>query len=886
MFNRIWYWFNRRRLEANLAEELEDHRARRQVDLERSGLSSSAASHESRRVLGNVTLALEDAREVWSWTLLEHLVRDLRYALRALRREPTFAITAITTVGLAIAVTTTIFGVVHTALWKPLPFAEPDRLAGIYPTAAGARHDRASARELIAWRESSRNFVEIAAFTTSRRRIVRGPGGPESLVTRPVTANFFQTLQASPGIGRWFESSSRAGAAEAVLTDETWRRVFNSDPQVVGRTVLIDDQPHTITGVSAAGFRLDFLNMPDLFVSIDPAAAAPAAERSLWSIGRLADNATLLTADQELKSVADRLAKDLPATNAKRGVRIEDLRASTTGSNWRPLLFFLGTSGFVLLLACTNVASLLLARALKRQRELAVRRALGGGTVALARQLLVEGTLLASLGSALGLLLAMWAVEILPALLPADYIGRDAMIRIDSRVVVFILAVAFLTAIVFGLAPALFTRRLDLNQLMSQGTRTIGSARGQSRARSALVVLEVMLALVLLVGAGLFLNSFVRLAQMPLGFEPRGVLTMRVQVSGPRFEAADAIGGFADRLIERIRTMPGVRSVAVGSDVPLDGGAATRFVDGSNPRPPEGEEPNAVVHSVSPAFFRVLGIQLLGGREFDDHDRPGAERVAIVNLHLASRLFPGASALGRTLELLPGASSPWIPSGPVTIVGVVSNAKSVGLNEVDFNSIYLAFAQHPAPSVHLVLNTSVPPNAIASDIRRTVATVDPTVTVFAVRTMTDFVDGAFRGTRFHVLLSSVFAALATIMAAIGIYGVMSYAIEQRTREFGLRLALGARRRTVLGLAFGQAMQMGIAGTALGLATALIVARLLGNALYLVPRVHDGVLYGVSTSDPLTLSCACVLLILVATLAGLVPALRATRVDPIVALRCE
>ncbi len=398
LWRRLRFWLDERRHGRTLDDEIAIHRALEQDALERRGLSPSDAARGSRRALGNVTLAREDAREVWSWGLAEHLARDLRYALRALGRERTFAITAITTLGLAIAVTTTIFSVVYAALWRPLPFPSPDRLVAIYTTAIDARHDLASARDLLAWREETRSFDEIAASTSSGRRIVRGPSGPESLVTLPVTANFFRMLLASPAIGRWFDSGSREAGNEAVLTDACWRRVFDADPQAVGKTLILDGVPHTIVGVAPVDFRLEFMRAPDLFVSFDPASVQEPVRRRLAAIGRLAKGSSISTAAQELQAVAGRLAHDFPATNAKRGVSVEDLRSSYTGFNWRPLLFFLGASGFVLVLACTNVASLLLARALKRQRELAVRRALGGGTAVLARQLLVEGAVLASSG--------------------------------------------------------------------------------------------------------------------------------------------------------------------------------------------------------------------------------------------------------------------------------------------------------------------------------------------------------------------------------------------------------------------------------------------------------------------------------------------------------
>ncbi len=360
-------------------------------------------------------------------------------------------------------------------------------------------------------------------------------------------------------------------------------------------------------------------------------------------------------------------------------------------------------------------------------------------------------------------------------------------------------------------------------------------------------------------------------------------MTIRVPVAGPRYDAA-GVAEFGDRLLARVWGLPGVRSAAIGSSVPLGSGPTVQFIAGGGSRRAEGEEERAIVRAVSPGYFRTLGIRLLGGRDFDEHDRSGADRVAIVNQNLASRLFAGGNPVGRTIELLPNGSAGWIPAGLVTVIGVASNAKEVGFNEVDFNGIYLPFARYAKAGLQIVVNTDLSPTTLGSEIRQEVLAIDPDLPVYAVRTMDDFVDEALQQDRFHLLLSGVFAALATVMASIGIYGAMSYTIEQRRQEFGVRLALGARRRTVLGLALGQAMRLGIAGTLLGLAVALLAGRLLGSALYMVPRVHNGILYQVSTADPLTLSCACLTVLTVATLAGLVPALRATRVDPMVALR--
>ena len=498
----------------------------------------------------------------------------------------------------------------------------------------------------------------------------------------------------------------------------------------------------------------------------------------------------------------------------------------------------------------------------------------------------MEGSLLAVPGAAIGLVLTNWAVKAVSTWLPPDYVGRGGQFEIDVRVVVFAIAAAGLTAIVFGLAPAFVATRRDLSAMLAQGGRNIGGSPAERRTRHGLVVAEVTLALVLLFGAGLFLNSFIRLTRMPLGFDPHDRLTMRIAVTGARYADPRQVVAFSERLVEEVRAVPGVRDTAVGSSVPLDRGSSSRqFTVAGRPRPVAGEEPHAIVRTISPEYFRTLGVRLVAGRNFTTQDVDGAPGVALINEHLARRFFAGGNPVGQELVLLRRGTS-WVRSGSVQIAGVVSNVKDVGLNEIDFNNIYLPFAQSPAPSIQLIVRTVVPPEGVADSVRRVVLAADPNLPVIAITTMAQRADDALRSDRFHLLLIGTFAALAIGLASVGIFGVMAYAIEQRTQEFGVRLALGARRASILALALGQSARLGLAGTTLGLGLSLVLSRLLGDAVYLVQGKHEGLLYGVSTTDPLTLLCAGAGLVGVAALAGLIPARRATRVDPIVALRCD
>jgi putative ABC transport system permease protein len=885
---RIHYWYRARRLEADLAEELEVHRAMTQEQLERSGISPHEARVASRRALGNVALAREDARAVWTWPSIDRVSQDVRYGARLLKTHPGFAATAILTLAVGIGATTTVFSVVEAEIWKPLPFPDAHRLVALYTTGPGpsASQDTVSAAEFIDWRSQSRAFEDLAAFRWSARHVLRGRDGPESVRGLPVTPGFFTALRRRPALGRPFGPEDERASRSVILSDGGWRRFFGADPAIVGRSITLDDEAYVVVGVMAAD-PLEFVPDPDLFEVIDltSAAARDRDTRDLTVIGRLKSGLDRATAEADLRLIAQRLAREYPAEHAGRGVRVDGLREAYTGWNWRPLFFFLGAALVLLVLSCANVANLLLARAIGRQREFAIRGALGGGRGALVRQLLVEGLLLAVPGAAIGLVLANWALTAVSTWLPPAYVGRGGHFALDVRVLLFAIAAAGVTAIVFGLAPAFVATRRDLSAMLAQGGRTMSGSPAERRARHGLVVAEVTMALVLLVGAGLFLNSFVRLTRMPLGFDPQDRLTMRIAIAGTAYADPRQIVAFSERLIAEVRAVPGVRDAAVGTSVPLDSVASSRFTVAGRPRPAAGEEPRGLVRAISPDYLRTLGIRLVAGRNFTAQDVDGGPAVALINEHLARRFFAGGNPVGQQLVLLRGGT-PWVGSGSVQIAGVVSNVKDVGMNEVDFNDIYLPFAQTPAPSIQLIVSTAVPVEGVVDSVRRVVLAADPNLPVTAVKTMAQRADDALRSDRFHLLLIGAFAALAIGLASVGIFGVMACAIEQRTREFGVRLALGADRLGILLLALGQSARLGVAGTLLGLGLSLALARLLGDALYLVQGKHEGLLYGVSTTDPVTLLCACAGLLGVAGLAGLIPARRATRVDPIVALRCE
>ena len=838
-----------------------------------------------RRVL---YLAREDAREVWTFAWLERIWRDARYGVKALLREPAFALTGILTLALGVATVTTIFSAVDAELWKPLPFPRPDRLVAITSKGPGAHpvYDSISGADLRDWQAGASGFEEIAGFGLTGRRVLRLDSA-EAVVVTTVTSNLFSTLGASMFAGRAFSPADEAGGRTAVISRRAWRRIFDEDPGVVGRSVILDDRPIVINGILKTADALG--QDSDFYVALDSASPEfrdRRAQAITGVVGRLKPGVDAASAQSDLQAVAARLAAASPDDRAGHSVQIKDLREYYTRNNWRPLYFFLGAAAVVLILSCANVANLLLARALRRRREFAIRGALGGGGATLARQLLVEGALLALPGGAVGVLLTGWALGLFSAQLPEGYLGHGR-IPVDGRVCLFALAVTSLTAIVFGLAPALFTRRINLNITLGDGGRTAGRSASHVRARHALLTTQVALTLVLLAGVGLFVRSYLLLTHVPLGFDPGGRVAVRVSLSGPRYETDAQRRGYADAAVEAVRAVGSLRDVAVASSSPLGSGPLVYFVVGERPRPAPGDEPNAILRAAGPDYFRTLGIRILNGRAFTAGDGAGAPRVAIVNEYFARSMFPNQNPIGRTIELLPRAHAPWTNRpGSLTIVGVAANVKQVGLNEIEFKDLCVPFAQAPSPGLEIVARTGIDAAAVIPALRAALAGVDRGVPVGTATTFEQRISDALREDRFNLLLISWFASVALLIAGIGIYGAVAYAVQERTREFGVRLALGARPRTIVMAAFSQAARFGLLGGSLGLAGAVALARVLGSALYLVPQEHSGLLYGVRTTDPFALGCAFAGVVAVSLAAAAIPARHVARVDPLVALRQE
>jgi predicted permease len=869
-------WFRGGWRDATLAEELEAHRAFTQDELERSGMSAAEAAGESRRRMGNVTLAREDVREVWILRWADRLRLNVGYGLRGLRREPLFALTAILTLALGSAATITVFSVVDAEIWRPLPYPDPHRLIAVRSRGAAANSETDGIRmaELLDWRRTATAFTDLAAEGPMDRRTVQ-TGRAESILISEVTANYFATLGRAPLAGRVFTADDARGGAVAVLTGRGWQRVFDRDPSVVGRTLLLDGRAITIVGLVA---RDDSMGADaEMYLPIDE-GASPAPLFAM--IGRLAPGSSIDVARAQLQSALDRRGA---TDETRRGhlVEVHDLSHHYRRTDRRPLFFFLGAAVMVLVLTLANVAGLLVSRAIRRTPEFALRGALGGDAGALAGQTMVEGALVAGPGCAAGWLLASLAVGVAGRYVPADFLWRGTSISLDLRAVAFTLTVAVVTAAVLTLVPLGIVRRAGSRAGLGSGHRTSEAPRN-ARMRRVLLVGQLAMTVVLLAGAGMFVKSFVALTTVPIGFDSANAWSLRVTLSGPSYATPAAIQAYIDSAVDRLRAVAGVRYAAPATSSPLNSGWLATVTPryGGNPG---GVTPGvrSIARAVGPEYFQAIGTSLLRGRGITPEDRAGAPLAIVINEEFARRVFPDQEAIGQTVDFAGVHAAP-IGQGAATIVGVAADIKEIGMNEVRMPDIYLAVAQRPHSVVELLVRSDSADPALAASLRGAIA--DPLVPVTAVSSLSARVDRALQPDRFNLIVVGGFAAIAVLMSAIGVYGAMAYAASARRHEFGVRLALGATPRTLIRGMLWHSARLALIGAGVGLGGALLLAKALGSALYLVPGDHNGLLYDVTTTDPLALAAALGAIVALAVVAGAVPARRAGQVNPVTALR--
>jgi putative ABC transport system permease protein len=806
------------------------------------------------------------------------MLNEIRYAVRSLLKRPGLTAVALITLGLGIGVNTAIFSAVDSVLLRPLPLKDPSRLVAIWehtPSLGIAQNQMAPAN-FFDLRNHNEVFEDAGAFSDLSLNLT-GAGEPVRLEGQLVTANVLGLLGVQPPLGRTFLPDEDQIGREhvVVLSAALWQRRFNRDPGIINHQITLNSESFTVVGVMPAGFFFP-VRETELWIpwAMEPEQASGRGDHYLRVVARLKPGITIERANSETESLAARLATAYPRTNEGLGILVRSFQQDYVGDLRLPILILFAAVGVVLLIVCANVANLLLAQATTRRREIAIRMALGAGRWTIARQFLCESLLLAAGGGVLGVLGALWGVEALSKLLP-ESLSKLQAISIDARVLLFTLGAIVMTAIVFGVAPALHAARANPNDTLGDTARDAGGGVYGRHVRRLLVVSEVALAVVLLVGAGLLIRSFQRLRQVDLGFKTDHLLTMRMDLPLPKYLKPETRGAFYDELLRRVNEIPGVESAGMISFLPLStSGMKFSFSVEGRAQPGDMNLPFALYRAVSPDYFRATGIALQQGRFFDPHDVPNSLPVVVVNRKLAEHFWPGEEATGKRLKVGPVDSpNPW-----ATVVGVVGDVRQNSFYGEQQFELYAPSAQERrswlAPR-DLVLRTNAEPASLAGAVRQAVWAVDKDQPVANVRTMNEVFAAAISRERFQMLLLGLFATLALVLACVGLYGVISYAVAQRTHEIGVRMALGAQRADVLRLVIRQGMALTIAGLVLGTIGALAAT-----------RVMTELLYGVTATDAITFISVAVVLVLVALIACYVPARRATKVDPLIALRYE
>ena len=806
------------------------------------------------------------------------MLNDLRFALRQLTKSPGFTLIAVCALALGIGANTAIFSVVNAVLLRPLPFKNPQQLVMVWENAAhlGFPKNTPSPANFLDWQKQSSVFAGMAAMI-ERSFNLTGVGEPERLDGRRVSANMFQMLGVPALLGRAFvPDDDRPGTHVVLLSHSLWQRRFGSDPGVIGRALTLNGESYTVVGVMPPSVHLPgYGNWKDQVwvpVAFPPEEAAQRGNHFLEVIARLKPGVTIQQAQAEMETIAARLSQQYPEYNTRIGAVVTPLREQVVGDIKPALLVLLGAVGFVLLIACANVANLLLARAAVRQKEIALRLALGASHTRLTRQFLTESVLLALFGGGFGLLLAVAAIGVLKSFVPAT-VSQAQTIGIDGKVLLFTGFVAVATGMVFGLAPAIQASHFNLNDTLKEGGRDSAASVKGNRLRNLLVVTEVAVSFLLLIGAGLLINSFFHLRNLDPGFRADHLLTMKIDLSEVKYPDRERRSAFLDELIRRVRALPGAQAAAIAGNLPLtyNGDSMTIAVEGI-PDPPPDQRPDVIYRAVGPGYFSTMGIPLLRGRDLTDQDKAESKYVVVISEKTAQHFWPGQDPVGKRLKA--GSSTSNVPWREV--IGVVKDVRQNDFIAPPKMQMYFSYRQLKdlAPNA-LVVRTAIDPMSLAASVRNTVWSLDKDQTVSDIDTMEHIVAKAVARQRFSMLLLGLFAALALVLAAVGIYGVLSYSVAQRTREIGVRIALGARRVDVLQMTVTQGLKLVGVGMLIGVVAA-----------FMLTRVMASLLFGVSATDPLTFIGIALVLLMVAILASYIPALRATRVDPIVALRAE
>lgn len=812
---------------------------------------------------------------------MANFLRDFRFAVRSLTKHRGLTGIAVITLALGIGANTAMFSVINAVLIRALPYHEPDRLVTIWEESPerGLYEMPVSFANLRDWVDQTQTLQQISAYTFTNLNLT-GAGEPARLDAVRCSSNLFSLVGAAPLLGRSFlpEEEQEGTHRVVILSHAVWQSRFGSDSGIIGRSLTLNNQSYTVVGVMRPGFQFPVgfgylgkvLNDPTaLYVPLAPGSSElRRGNYSFFALGRLKPGVTIDQARTEMSMIESRLEQQYPEGNTGIGISLLSTQEQTVKGIRPVLLVLLGAVAFMLLIACANIANLLLARAASREKEIAIRATLGASRTHILRLLMTEGLILSLVGGCLGLLLAVWGTEALIALAP-DNIPRLNEVGVDARVFGFTLVVSLVTGIIFGLIPAFHAVKLDLNEGLKEGSRGSAGSIAGKRTRNALVAVEVAIAMVLLIGAGLMIKSFLRLQQTNLGFDPENVLAVTFSLSSARYPENREQAAFFQEALERVRSLPGVISAAATTGLPL-----TLDISGSDfriegrPEPKAGEEMLINTRSVSPHYFQTLGISLTKGRDFSDRDNSVAPAAAIINDDLARVYFPGEDPIGKRITFDEGVS--WI-----SIVGVIGDVKQLGLDSTTQPEVYFPYLQIASPEMSLVVRTASNPLNLVAAVKSQIQAIDKDLPTDDAKTMQQLLTESMSGRRFNMLLLTVFGVVALVLAIVGIYGVMSFTVRQRTHEIGIRVAVGAQPRDVFRMVIGQGMILTMIGIAFGMLAAFGLTRLMTTMLF-----------DVEPTDPATFVIIVVLLMGSALVACYIPSRRATKVDPLVALRYE
>ncbi|HEY0101641.1 MAG TPA: ABC transporter permease [Pyrinomonadaceae bacterium] len=879
----LWRWlstlsrniFHKARVDEELDEEVRAYLELLTDEKSAQGLDAEQARRASVLEVGGIEQVKEQVRDVRIGATMESLLQDLRYGVRVLIKNPGFTAVAVLTLALGVGANTAIFSVINAVLLRPLPYPEAQRLVWVWETHPNIKEEPASLPNFTDWKSQSQSFEGMAGLANASLALT-GEGEPERIPTCFVVGDLFTVLGVSPALGRSFlaEEDKPGNERVVVLSYAIWQRRFGGDQNIVSKSITLSGNPYTVIGVLPQGFKHPQTGQrkePELYAPLGRAPES-AGRRSdfLGVLARTKPGVPLKQAQAEMNTITARLAQQYPDSNANWGVTLLPLHERVTGDVSRALWLLMGVVGFLLLIACVNVANLTLARSAARGQEIAVRRALGADRSRLVRQFLTESVLLSFIGGTLGLLLAAWGIAALSALSPGN-IPRLDEVTLNWPVLAFTLAASLMTGLIFGLFPALNATNPNLTESLKEGGRSSTEGSRSARVRRGLVVFEIAVALMLLVGAGLMIRSFTHLQDVDPGFQPERVVAVDVGLPSAKYKEDERVVGFYDQFFGRVKAQTGVESVAAISTLPLSGSGdiITFQVDGQA-EPGGDASADAEYRIISPGYFSTMSIPLVKGNDFTERDTKDAPYVMLVNETFARRFFPNEDAIGKRLNPSASSDAPWR-----TIVGIVKDVRLQSLDTEPYPQMYAPLAQSPRRSMTMVVRTAGDPMNVLPFVRNELKTLDKDQPLYNVRTMEQVLAESIARRRFNMMLIAIFAFLGLVLASVGIYGVISYSVTQRTHEIGIRMALGAEARDILKMIVKQGMGMVLLGIGLGL----------GGAFALT-RVMSSLLFGVSPTDLTTFAGVPLILAMVALLACYIPARRATRVDPMIALRFE